>query len=149
MMNKTLGVNSLTDAERKTMDDQDDKTLVEMWQAYKDSVDHSMLGLQYVEYVLQRRLEERKAKALPSTTHDVKMERGYSMDTEALKPLREHIDPEIIDTAYTPATTRPVPEKWDMRIVRLWPKFGEEVERIIEAAKLWEPARISIKKKRK
>ncbi len=149
MVNKTVGVNSLTDEERETIDDQEDKTLVEMWQAYKDSLDYSMLGLQYVEYVLQRRLEDRKATALPSTTHEVKMERRYSMDTEALKPLREHIDPDIIDTAYTAATTRPVPEKWDMRIVRLWPKFGAAVEAIIEGAKLWEPARISIKSKRK
>ena len=149
MVNKTEGVDSLTDHERETIQAMDDKELVEMWQGYKDSAAHSRKGSDYIEFILQKRMEDRGASVLPSMTHVVKMERDYSMDTEALKPLREHIEPAIIDTAYTPATTRPVPEKWDMRIVRLWPKFGEEVAGIIEAAKLWEPARISIKPKRK
>lgn len=142
-------VTTLTDAERETITDMDDKTLIEMWQAYKDSQTHSRLGSDYVEYVLQKRLEEKGATVLPSMTHDVKMARAYDTDTNVLVQLREHIEPAILDLAYTPEHQETVPESWDMRKVNAFKRYGTEVEEIIENSRLWQPARISIKPKRK
>lgn len=142
-------VETLSDAERKSIDDLDDKTLIEMWQAYRDSLVHSRLGSDYIEYILQKRLEEKGATVLPSMTHDVKMERRYDTDPNVLVQLREHIEPAILDLAYTPEHQETVHESWDMRKVNSFKKYGDEVEKIIENSRLWQAARITIKPKRK
>ena len=140
---------TLTDAERETIHDLDDKTLIEMWQAYKDNQAHSRLGSDYIEYTLGKRLEEKGATVLPSMTHDVKMERRYDTDTNILTQLREHIEPAVLDLAYTPEHQETVPENWDMRKVNGFKNYGTAVEEIIENSRLWQPARIVIKPKRK
>lgn len=142
-------VETLSDSERETIDDLDDKTLIEMWQAYRDNLVHSRLGSDYIEYILQKRLEEKGATVLPSLTHEVKMERRYDTDTNVLVQLREHIEPAILDLAYTPEHQEMVPESWDMRKVNGFKKYGDEVEKIIENSRVWQPARINIKPKRK
>ena len=149
MVTKPEAVDSLTDAERDTIGLQDDKSLVAMWQAYKDSASHSRKGSDYVEFILQKRMEEKRASVLPSMTHDVKMDRTYDTDTNVLTQLREHIDPEVLEVAFTPEHTETVPESWDMRKVNAFKRYGTEVEAIIDASRLWQPARLSIKKKRK
>lgn len=143
-------VQTLSDSERETIDDLDDKTLIEMWQAYKDNQVHSRLGSDYIEYILQKRLEEKGATVLPSMTHDVKMERRYDTDTNVLTQLREHIEPAVLDLAYTPEyeETVTVMESWDMRKVNAFKKYGDEVEGIIENSRLWQPARLTIKPKK-
>ncbi len=148
MVNKTLGVDTLTDAERDTIDLQDDTTLVEMWQAYRDSANHSRLGYEYVEYVLQARMTVDGASVLPSTTHDVKVNRSYDTDANVLGELRELIDPAILAEAYTPEHQEKVPEKWNMTKVNAFKRYGDAVVEIIERSRLWSPPRISIKKKR-
>ena len=148
MVMKPEGVDSLTDAERETIQAMDDKTLVEMWQSYKDTAAHSRMGSNYIEFTLQKRMEEKGASVLPSMTHDVKMDRAYDTDTNVLTQLREHIDPEVLDLAYTPEHTMPVPESWDMRKVNSFKRYGTEVEVIIEESRLWQPARLSLKKKK-
>ncbi len=140
---------TLSDAERETITELDDKTLIEMWQAYKDNQTHSRLGSDYIEYILQKRLEEKGATVLPSMTHDVKMERRYDTDTNVLVQLREHLEPAILDLAYTAEHQETVPEIWDMRKVNSFKKYGDEVETIIENSRLWQPARITIKAKRR
>lgn len=142
-------VETLTDSERETIDELDDKTLIEMWQAYKDNQTHSRLGSDYIEYILQKRLEEKGATVLPSITHEVKMERRYDTDTNVLVQLREHIDPAILNLAYTAEHQQTVPESWDMRKVNSFKKYGDEVEAIIDNSRVWQPARITIKPKRK
>jgi hypothetical protein len=122
-----------------------------MWQSYKDNQVHSRLGSDYIEYILQKRLEEKGATVLPSMTHDVKMERRYDTDTNVLTQLREHIEPAVLDGACTPEhqETVTVMESWDMRKVNAFKKYGDEVEQIIEKSRVWQPARITIKPKRK
>ena len=149
MVNKPEAVDSLTDAERETISEMDDKALVEMWQGYKDSASHSRKGSDYIEFILQKRMEDKGASVLPSMTHDLKMDRAYDTDTNVLAQLREHIDPEVLDVAYTAEHTETVPESWDMRKVNAFKRYGTEVEAIIEKSRLWQPARLSIKKKRK
>ncbi len=149
MVNKPQGVDSLTDHERETIQDMDDKALVEMWQGYKDSAAHSRKGADYIEFILQKRMEDKGASVMPSMTHDVKMDRAYDTDTNVLVQLREHIDPEVLEVAYTPEHTQTVPESWDMRKVNSFKRYGTEVGAIIDASRLWQPARLSIKKKRK
>lgn len=140
---------TLSEAERETIGELDDKTLIEMWQSYKDNQAHGRLGSEYIEYTLQKRLEEKGATVLPSMTHDVKMSRAYDTDTNVLIQLREHIEPAILELAYTPEHQETIPESWDMRKVNAFKKYGDEVERIIDDSRLWQVARISIKLKRK
>lgn len=142
-------VATLSDSERETIQEQTDDVLIEMWQSYRDSAAHSRLGSNYVEYILQKRMEEKGASRLPSLTHDVKMERDYTTDADALVPLREHIEPAILDLGYTPEHQETVAERWDMRKVNSWMTYGDEVKAIIENSRQWQPAQLSIKPKRK
>ena len=121
---------------------------------------HGHLGLealnrdfrQRLEQELQRRLEERRATELAHPTLEVKLEYpSPTYDPQKMHALMELVEPSTIAEAFTPQREKTVlvPESWDMRKVRGWPKrFGDEVAAVLERAKLpGGPPKLRVKEK--
>ena len=100
-----------------------------------------------LEFELQQRMEEREARAIlwEHGTCELKMPTP-TIDPSRLVALREILPPEVIAEGFILAheKTITVPESWDMRKVNTWVKFGYEVAKIIEAAKLPGRGRLKI-----
>ena len=105
-----------------------------------------------LEFELQQRMEEREAKAIlwERGTCELKMPTP-TIDPSRLTALHELLPPEVIAEGYMPAHEEmiSVPDRWDMRKVNTWIKFGREVAEVIEAAKLPGRGRLKITLKEK
>jgi len=97
-----------------------------------------------LELALLQRMYEKKAQALAGVGMNAIFDEDTTWDVGILEGLKEHIGPEIILTAYTAEHQETVPAKWDMRIVRSWGKFGEEVSELLDRAKIRGKQRVKI-----
>ncbi len=138
---------TLTDGEKEALAAMDDHTLIEMWDSYKAAEDSSKEGRRYAEYLLLRRMIERKADAVASGTHEIRLTHAYDTDDNALEALKELVEPTMIAEAYTPPEQVWTDAKWNWTVLNSWRKFGEEIAGIIDGAKVFKPAQISIKRK--
>lgn len=137
----------LTDGEKEALEGMDDHALIEMWDTYKDQEDRNKSGRQLVEYLLLRRMIDRVADAVPSSTHDIRLTHPYDTDVGKLDALRELIDPAMIAEGYTPPQQVWTDPKWNMTVLNSWRKYGSEIAGVIDGAKLPKPAHITIKRK--
>jgi len=85
----------------------------------------------------ERRMLERRATAIDHPTIECKLEHKPTYDYGLLVALKEEVSDEILFTGYVPAheETITVPEKWDMRVVKTWPKYGSNIGAIITQAR--------------
>ncbi len=138
---------TLTDGEITALEGMDDHALVETWDTCKEAEDLNKQARQRVEYVLLRRMIEREADAVASGTHEIKLTHTYDTDFDKLTTLRELVEPGMIEAAYTPPEQVWTKEKWNWTVLNSWRKFGAEIADIIDRAKVFKPAQISIKRK--
>ena len=138
---------TLTDGEKEGLAAMEDHTLIGAWDSFKDAEDLNKKGRQYAEYLLLQRMQARGADALPDKTHDIKLAHPYDTDPNRLTPLAELLDPDTIATGYTPPEQVWTEPRWNMTVVNSWRKFGDEYAKIIDGAKMPQPARLNIKRK--
>jgi len=132
-------VNTLTDEEliQLYVDDSDQATY------YRDRA--GRVGL-----ILQQRMEERGATAIPDEHYEVRLKEGSpTWDYGILGQLREIIPPDELAKGYTPEheQTVMVPESWNMTKIKPLAKYGNDVATIIERARIPGRARLSIQPK--
>lgn len=93
---------------------------------------------QRMEHELERRMIERGATAILNPYYEVKLETPASLDPERLRPLTELIPPEEWLRGFTEAheetTTTHIPARADLRVVRAWRKYGENIALAIDQA---------------
>lgn len=94
-------------------------------------------------YVIQKRLEENKAKEYPSEYFEIKLDiksGGYDYyRLDKLKAyLKENFKEDLLDKAYTPEheETIKVNASWDGRVLKGWYKFGGRIKELLEEAQL-------------
>jgi hypothetical protein len=107
--------------------------------------------LGHLDMEITRWMEAEGASAIPHDTHLVSFTPGkptYRYDI--LAGLREILPPEVIEKAWMPEheETVTVPEKWDIRVVNGFTKYGTEVQAIIGRARLDGPLRLKIAQKK-
>ena len=103
-----------------------------------------------MEMEIRRRIEERKGTGLPSNVFVCELKSSLSYDQVSFTPLKEiltEVDlsecmvPEHIDTVV-------VPDKWNTAKVKaLARRYGEEAQRIVDAASLPNVPRLEVKRR--
>jgi len=125
----------------------EDHNLLRAWQVLNTAEREAKEERLRIEFVLQGRMNERGASAIPDTVLDVRMDRGTpSIDLLAIQTLRELLPPEVIQEGCVEEheETVTVPERWDQRKMNSWLKFGDEVAAVIERAKIYGEAKLKI-----
>lgn len=109
--------------------------------------------LQRLEFELQQRLEAKGATSLPNEFYDVKLEKTYILSVEELKAhVGELIPPgewaKAVTEEHEETTTITVAAKADARVVNTWKKYGSEVAAGIEAARIPNATRLTVKERK-
>ena len=116
----------------------DDELLAEMenigaiLEGFKDTWGH-------LEHEVYQRIEERKAKAIPSETYICELETNAKYDQPSFGPLKEVFNEADLKRCLTPAHTEEieVKDKWTTATVKsLAAKYGAEALRIFENARM-------------
>lgn len=104
---------------------------------------------QRMEYEIIKRMEAEGATALTHPGYDVELKSKPEYDRTKLAGLREIVPPDELPKGFTPehSETVQVPEKWDLRRVLTWKKYGRDAQAILEAATLPGAPKLSIKAK--
>ncbi len=91
-----------------------------------------------IEWEITLRMQARGATLLDHPDHHVELVSKPEYDRTQLYPIKEFVPPEVFDKGYTPEHEEPVtiPEKWDMRQVKTWAKYGRVAQAILERAAL-------------
>lgn len=126
--------------------DRTDDGLVVIWAIAQEAEKVACDQRQRAESEMERRMVERKATAILNPYFDVRLETSYSLDAEALRPLAERIPPSEWERGFTEAheETVKVPAKADLRVVKGWAKYGEDIAAGIERAKIAGPAKVRV-----
>lgn len=122
-------------------------TLAHLREAY-ERVKESLLR---VEFKIIQRCERQGARAIADEDYECTLK--YPAPTirpDLLATLKELIPPEVYATGYTPEYVQQVtvPEKWDLRVVNGWVKYGTEIGQVIERAKVQGRPRVEIKRRK-
>jgi len=98
----------------------------------------------------ERRMLERRATAIDHPTIECKLEHKPTYDYGLLVALKEEVSDEILFTGYTPAHEEiiTVPEKWDMRVVKTWRKYGSNIGAILDMAIIFGQPKVVVKEKK-
>ena len=138
-MQDTAGIATIEDGE-----------LVLKWAIAQEAVRNQRDIAARIEVELQRRMEERKAKAIMDPYFDVRLETPQSLDPARLAPLAELVPPEEWSKGFVPAheETIWVLSRADLRVVNGWRKFGAAIAAGIDAALVPGQPRVTIKPKR-
>lgn len=90
-----------------------------------------------IEMEVGRRLQERDANALASEKFIAELKPGTpTYDLFRMEPLLKMLPKVDIEKAYTPATTTPVPEKWDGTQVKVLERRGGDIAKVIADARV-------------
>ncbi len=126
----------------------EDKELIDAFIQVEEEHSKDSEMLNRIGYVLQKRMEERQATAIPHGTHDVTFEStSVTYDQAALTPILELIDEQVaIDEGayfkeWVEQMTRPA--RWDIRKTRKLKQYVPEINAIVDRAK--RPTRPSLK----
>ena len=127
----------------------DNDQLLKRWEMAGDEIAFLQETAGRIEMELKRRIEEDGGTELSHPDYTVKIEEPYQL---YLQPLlyttKEYLTLVQWDRVYTPATTKPVPSKINMTILKSFRKFNRRIGEIIEAAKLaLGPSKLQIKAK--
>ena len=103
------------------------------------------------EYALLTRMQADGATAIAHPKYEVELRRAQpTYDTGRLAALRELIPPDEVALGYTPEHEEVVvvAEKYDMRIVKGWTRFGQAVRDVLEGAAITGAPRLRIRRKK-
>ena len=140
-MNEPSGPPSLTDNSVES--------LFRQWQTRKTEQQELSDSIGRIEMELRRRLAASNATAIAVDGFKAELVLGApTADPSVLVALKEHeaIPPEELARGLTPAHDEVVhvPDKWDLRVVRTWLRFGESVAAIIDRGIVRGPERLRI-----
>ena len=125
----------------------DNDLLLQIWEDRTAKIDLAMKDKGHVEWELTRRMNADNQTEIPHPQFEVKLGTP-SYDISRLKALAELVEKSEYNRAYKPAhqeeKTVDVPEKFDMRVVNGWHKFGTAIQSAIKYAELPLSRRISI-----
>ena len=125
----------------------DTDMLLQVWEDRSETIALATKDRGHVEQELTRRMNEENQTEIPNPYFEVKLGTP-SYDISRLKGLAELVGKSDYNRAYKPAhqeeKTVNVPEKFDMRVVNGWEKFGAAVQKAIKDAELPFSRRISI-----
>jgi len=128
-----------------------DEVLLNEWDLRSREVDVLTREMGICEMELNRRMHKNHAQKLLHPTLDVQLG-SPSYDIPKLRGLGEHMPPDEFNKGFIPAhdetVTRYVPDKFDMRTVNSWRKFGQHISAVIDGAEIALSRRISIKHKK-
>ena len=118
----------------------EDRDLLDLWASVESEEAKLKDYRQRIEYELLKRLEARDAAEIFHPMIECKINvPSPSYDNGKLRSLCEMLDPEVIETAYTPQHEEKivVEDKWDARIFKGWGrKYGADVGEVIQNATL-------------
>jgi len=115
----------------------DNDQLLKRWRLAGDEIAHLRETMGRIEMELKRRIEEDGGTAIHHPDYTVKIEGAYPVyDQPVLYTAKEYIPPDEWDRLYTPATTKPVPAKINMTLLKSFRKYHRRIGEILEAAKL-------------
>lgn len=104
------------------------------------------------EQEIQRRMNERKASAIPSEEFICEMEVKDTYSQPGFTPLKEIFFPADLAACFTPSheETVQVADRWETAKVKaLAKRYGEQALRVVEAARIPGPPKLKFRRKEK
>lgn len=104
-----------------------------------------------IEQELLRRLDAAGGNEYVHPEAVVKVEENHGYDFSRLAALGELIPPDVLATGFVPAheETVRVADKWDMRTVLSWRKFGTGVGDVLDKARFVASRRLVVRRRRR
>jgi hypothetical protein len=126
-----------------------DEELIDRIASTKAAISEAQKSLYEMEREMMDRLAERDALEALHPTHICRIKLGTpTYDNAKLGALRELLPPDVVETAYTPPTTKPVPEKWNGAKLNSFEKrYGGDVAAVIQDARVPGRATLEVKPK--
>jgi hypothetical protein len=102
-----------------------------------------------VEMLLRRRMLDNGATLADHPDFEVALTRKPVIDFNRLTPLKELVPDDVLLAGFIAAHEEPkqVPDRWDMRVVKRWRRYGGQIAETIEAATIDGPPEIELKRK--
>jgi hypothetical protein len=141
---------AMTHTGLEAIESTDSETLIDMIAAAQEEVSRRTQLIERASWVVQTRMEAEEATVLSHPRCVVEVARGKATwDLGKLAMLREYIDPAELSRGRDPEHTKKVtvPEKWDMRVVNTWKKYGATVAAIIDSATMAGRGKLMIRRK--
>ena len=125
------------------------KSLFEQWLASRTAQRELSDSIGRIEMELRRRMTDSNAKVIAVDGFKAELVLGApTADPSVLVALKEHeaIPPEELARGLTPAHDEvvPVPDEWNLRVVKTWKSFGDAVAAIIGRGIVRGPERLRI-----
>jgi hypothetical protein len=128
----------------------DTDLLLMVWTDRSGKVEEAMNDKGRIEQELTRRMNADNSTQIQHPIFEVKLGTP-NYDYSRLKALAELVDKDEYARAYTPAHQEEkkvdVPEKFDMRVVNAWLKYGASIQEAISYAELPLSRRITIRRR--
>ena len=126
----------------------DTDMLLRIWEDRSARIDLAMKDRGHIEMELTRRMNADNSTQIPHPHFEVKLGTP-NYDYSRLKALAELVDKDEYRRGYTPAHEETkkvhVPERFDMRVVNAWHKYGSAIQEAIQHAELPLSRRITIR----
>lgn len=127
---------SAADAEQRAFQGMDNEQLIKRWTTAQTEMIFYQERMGRVEMELRLRMDADGATALSHPDYIIDIKRDDpTYDQEKLYGLKELVGPEEWERVYTAPTTKPVPAKIDMTVLKGCVKFNAAIGEGIEAAK--------------
>ena len=130
------------------LENMDTDMLLQIWEDRTAKIDLAMKDKGHVEWELTKRMNADNQTEIPHPRFEVKLGTP-SYDYSRLKALAELVDKDEYSRGYTPAHEETkkvnVPERFDMRVVNAWHKYGSAIQEAIQHAELPSSRRITIR----
>lgn len=128
----------------------EDGELLRVWEAHDKAERSARETRRHVEFLLQQRMEQRGASAIPDDLLSCKLERGTPvLDPGTIRGLLELLPTNVLDEGFVPEHEERiwVADRWNLTKVNSWRKYGEDVAEVIEKAKVYANAKLVVKAK--
>ncbi len=126
----------------------DTDMLLRIWEDRSARIDLAMKDRGHIEMELTRRMNADNSTQIPHPEFEVKLGTP-NYDYSRLKALAELVSSDNYRRGYTPAHDETkkvhVPERFDMRVVNGWLRFGSAIQEAIQYAELPLSRRITIR----
>ena len=105
-----------------------------------------------IEVTLKARMVEAKATVMADGAYEARLEYPTpTYDRERLRDVLELVPEDVrakgYEAAHTETVEVDVPDRFDMRQVKTWPKYGSQVAAILEDAKIQGEPRLKVSRK--
>jgi hypothetical protein len=127
----------------------DTEALVEAYAITTDALVVTRETQLAMEYEIISRMQDDGATILDHPSYNVTLAVKTEYIREELHPLRELVSPEIVAKGFNAEheETVMIQERWDMRQVLTWRKYGQKAKDIIEAASRPGKVKLSVEAK--